>query len=86
MDLEEVSESDMEIYRIQKEEEQYIFKLFSILQFCYTQALQPIKTLENYQDLQGYLQQISKIDYRLKYIALQRKIKKKHWKNNFIVL
>lgn len=62
---EEVSESDIEIYRIQKEEERYIFKLFSILQFCYTKALQPIKTLENYQDLQGYLQQIVDIKKRL---------------------
>lgn len=65
MDLEEVSESEMEMYRIQKEEEQYILKLFSILQFCYTKALQPIKTLENYQDLQGYLQQIVDLKNRL---------------------
>lgn len=65
MDSEEASDSDIEIYRIQKEEERYILKLFSILQFCYTQALQPIKTLDNYQDLQGYLQQIVDIKNKL---------------------
>ena len=48
MSSEEVSISKMEMYQIQKEEECYILKLFSILQFCYTQALQPIKTLDNY--------------------------------------
>ena len=31
MDSEEASDSDIEIYRIQKEEERYILKLFSIL-------------------------------------------------------
>lgn len=60
-----MSEADLELYRLQKEEERYILKLFSILQFCYDQALQPIKTIDNYNDLQGYLQQIIDIKNRV---------------------
>lgn len=62
---EKMSEADLELYRLQKEEERYILKLFSILQFCYGQALQPIKTIDNYNDLQGYLQQIVDIKNRV---------------------
>lgn len=62
---EKMSEADLEVYRIQKEEERYILKLLSILQFCYDQALQPIKTIDNYNDLQGYLQQIVDIKNRV---------------------
>lgn len=85
MDSEEVSESDMGMYRIQKEEERYILKLFSILQFCYTQALQPIKTLENYQDLQGYLQQIVDLKNRLqvKIQSFTKEDKKEEFKKQF---